>query len=87
MDPRVQQTVSYAEKWQHIEFVKSWVDEIYVNRAFHSFSLHTLELTEKFNASYTLFKENNSIKDFQELVTIATDLEKKLLQEGTEGTL
>lgn len=84
MDQKVQQeTVNYAEKWHHVEYIKSWVEEIYANKAFHSFSLQTLELTRKFNEAYILFNQNNSEKDFLELVDISGKLEAKLILEST----
>lgn len=79
---QVQQSENYAVKWQQIEYVKSWVDEIYGHQSFYSFSLETLELTKKFNLGYSLFKEKNSIEDFQSLMIISSELEQRLTQEG-----
>ncbi|HET7361040.1 MAG TPA: hypothetical protein VFI78_03820 [Salinimicrobium sp.] len=84
MNQKVQkETVNYAEKWHHVEYIKSWVDEIYANKDFHSFSLQTMELIRKFNQAYILFNESNSEKDFLDLVDISEKLENKLMLEGT----
>ena len=81
MERDVQFTVDDSEKWEKIEAVKKWVDEIYESREFFAFSIESLELTRKFNNYYQLCKETDGCLYFVELNQLAQDLKDRLTHE------
>ena len=81
MERDVQFTVDDSEKWEKIEAVKTWVDEIYESRQFFTFSIRSLELTRKFNNYYQLCKETDGSLYFVELHQLADDLKDRLTRE------
>ena len=70
-----------AEKEKQVEFVKQWVVDLYESGVFYSFSLHTLELSRRFNSSYIQFRQSKSPEDFKQLQNLAEVLEKRLTEE------
>lgn len=83
MDQQVQTTAKNLEQWTIIENVKIWIDDIYQNKLYYSFSLHSLELTRRFMQYYTTCRKEREMDPltFDQLYLLAENLEKRLAGE------
>lgn len=80
MEQDVQSQDIIKKQLQNIEFVKKYIDDIYENKQFFSLSLHTLELTRRFNQKYLEYAEEPQESSFQELLLLTERLEEKLFK-------
>ncbi len=78
MEQDVQFQDTVKKQMRNVEFVKVQIDEIYKNGQFYSLSLHTLELTRRFNEKYQKFSEEPQEENFRELLILTERLEEKL---------
>lgn len=84
MEQQVEIGVDHDHQWNHIEYVKVLVDDIYRNKLFYSFSLSSLELSRRFMAHYHTCKTQHSLSasNLKQLNLLAEKLEEKLSREG-----
>lgn len=78
MDQDVQSQENLREQLINVEAMKSCIDDMYKNKMFYSLSLHTLELTRRFNKKYQLYSEVKEEGILQELLALTRILEEKL---------